>query len=214
MPSASEVSSFQGLIAKLAGLAIGKVTDLLAATQDSQQLQNAYPQVIDPYIAAGTQLAAQWYHGLAPDSAYPVENAPPVPREALEANVRWALTQPSVTDALTGSAERHVFTATRDTVTLNADREKVRYARYASANACPWCRVLATREPVYHSAENAVKGHDNCHCIAVPIRAGDTYTPPDYVHQWMDDYTAARREVGGDLNDIVNHMRRTSSQAD
>ena len=97
----------------------------------------------------------------------------------------------------------------RDTVAVNADRERVRFARYASANACPWCRVLATRGAVYRAADLAVKGHDNCHCIAVPERGNNKYVAPDYVAGWLEDYKAARGEVGGNLDDIVNYLRRT-----
>lgn len=210
MPSPSEVANFQTLIANLAAVAINRVSGLLTATQDSATLQDAYPATVDPFIAAAGQLSAEWYASLAPGSDYVVEPAPPPPLKALQTNVRWALTQADVASALSGSAERHVFTATRDTVLHNAKREHVRFARYASANACPWCRVLATREAAYHTAEAAVRGHDNCHCIAVPVRGGDSYTPPDYVQQWQQDYQDARDAVGGQLNDIVNHMRRNS----
>lgn len=33
--------------------------------------------------------------------------------------------------------------------------------------------------------------HDNCKCLAVPVRAGTTYEPPDYVARWSDEYGAA-----------------------
>lgn len=207
MPSPSEVANFQTLLANLAAVAISRVSGLVSASQDSSVLQDTYPATLDPFIAAAGQLSAEWYHGLAPDSAFAVEVAPAPPRSALQTNVRWALTQSDVLGALSGSAERHVFTASRETVSNNASREGVKYARYASANACPWCRVLATRDAAYHSAESAVKGHDNCHCIAVPVRAGDTWTPPEYVQQWQQDYQDARKQVGGNLNDIVNHLR-------
>lgn len=210
MPSSSEVANFQKLVTNLAAVAIGRVTSLVGSVQDSSALQDAYPQIVDPFISAGSQIAAEWYHSLAPDLDYAVEPAPPPPVAALQSNVRWALTQADVVGALSGSVERHVFTATRETVLHNASRERVKFARYASANACPWCRVLATREPVYYTADNAVKGHDNCHCVAVPVRGGDTYEPPDYVQTWMDDYRQARKQVGGNLNDIVNHMRRSA----
>jgi hypothetical protein len=60
--------------------------------------------------------------------------------------------------------------------------------------------------------------HDNCHCIAVPVRNG-MYEPPDYVAQWDQDYGDARaalkasgdvkNEFGAlDTNKIVNQMRR------
>jgi hypothetical protein len=210
MPSPTEVANFQRLIASLAGAAIGQVAGLLDSTSDSSLLLEAYPQVIDPFISGASTLAAEWYGSLAPESTFPVEVAPAPPVAALKSNVGWALTQLDVRGALSGSAERHVFTATRDTVLHNAKRERVKFARYASANACPWCRVLATREAAYHTADSAVKGHDNCHCIAVPVRDGDSYTPPDYVAQWTDEYNAARDSVGGNLNDIVNHMRKAS----
>jgi hypothetical protein len=214
MPSPTEVANFQRLTASLANAAIVQVVALLDGTQDTEFLQDAYPQVIDPFISGAGTLAAEWYSGLAPESRFPVEVAPAPPASALKNNIRWALTQADVRGALSGSAERHVFTATRDTVLYNTSRENVRFARYASANACPWCRVLATREPTYRTADNAVKGHDGCHCIAVPVRNGDSYTPPDYVNQWTDEYNSARDSVGGNLNAIANHLRKTSPQGD
>jgi hypothetical protein len=47
--------------------------------------------------------------------------------------------------------------------------------------------------------------------MAVPVRAGDTYTPPDYVKGFLKEYNTARAEVGGNLNDIVNKMRSTQN---
>jgi hypothetical protein len=210
MPSPVEVSNFQRIVTNLAAIAVSRVSGLLASTQDSAVLQDAYPQTVDPFIAAAGQLSAEWYQSLDTESEYVVETGPQLPVSVLEKNVRWAVTQADVFGALTGSAERQVFTATRNTVLYNAERERVRFARYASANACPWCRVLATREAVYYTQESAVAGHDNCHCIAVPVRGSDIYTPPEYVQQWLKDYQDARDEVGGNLNDIVNKLRRTA----
>jgi len=210
MPSPVEVSNFQRIVTNLAAIAVSRVSGLLGSTQDAAVLQDAYPQTVDPFIAAAGQLSAEWYQSLDTESEYVVETGPQLPISVLEKNVRWAVTQADVFGALTGSAERQVFTATRNTVLYNAERERVRFARYASANACPWCRVLATREAVYYTQESAVAGHDNCHCIAVPVRGSDIYTPPEYVQQWLKDYQDARDEVGGNLNDIVNKLRRTA----
>jgi len=210
MPSPSEVANFQLIVANLASKAINRVSRLMNSTQKLAVLREAYPETIDPFISAAGQLSAEWYSSLAPESDYAVEPAPPLPVQVLQKNVGWALTQADVLGALTGSAERQVFTATRETVLYNAKREDVRFARHASANACPWCQVLATREAAYYTEDSAVAGHDNCHCIAVPVRGSDTYTPPEYVQQWTKDYQDARAEVGGKLNDIVNQMRRTA----
>jgi len=208
VPSPAEVANFQQLLLKLVGLAVGAVGTMYTNASDSQQLKEAYPFVVDPFIAASATLSAQWYDSLNPDAAFATEVPPPVEASVLEQSVGWALGQADPLSALIGSTDRRVFAASRDTIMFNARRERVRFARYASANACPWCRVLATREAVFSSAENAIRGHDNCHCLAVPVRDGDSYTPPDYVKQWRQDYNDARDEVGGNLNDIVNYQRR------
>jgi len=214
MPSSTEVGNFQDLIAQVASVAVLRTTGLLSSLSDRDAIVEAYPELIDPFIAAAGQLSAEWYSSLAPTAPFAVEVAPPPPRNSLIANANWALTQFDPAGALSGAAERQVFTTSRDTVVSNASRERVRYARYASANACTWCRVLATREAVYFTAESAVKGHDNCHCIAVPERAGNAYVPPDYVNRWRDDYNAARDEVGGQLDAIANRMRRDKYSGD
>ncbi len=196
MPSSSEVGNFQDLIAQLAAVAITRTTELMRSTQDVAVVQEAYPVVVDPFIAASGQLTAEWYRSLDPEAEFAVEPAPPPATAALQANVRWALTQLDPIGALTGTAERQVFAISRDTVVTNASRERVRYARYASANACPWCRVQATRGAVFYTPEAATKGHENCHCMYVAERGGNVYTPPSYVEQWKTDYKDARSADG------------------
>lgn len=206
MPSPTEAANFQQLLLNLGAVAATVVTTMWNDTPDSEELKEQYPPTIDPFLAAAATLAAQWY-SLLSDAPFATE-IPPLPQpEVLSASVGWSFTQSDPLQSVIGSTERHLFGTARTTVVANAEREGVKFARYASANACSWCRVLATREAVYSSAENAVKGHDNCHCLAVPVREGDIWTPPDYVQQWNDDYIAAREAVGGDLNAIVNHMR-------
>src|SRR5690606_37029729 len=56
-------------------------------------------------------------------------------------------------DRLTGPVQRYVNDAARDTLSENADREGMRWARHASANACAFCRMLATRLAVFTSEE-------------------------------------------------------------
>lgn len=66
--------------------------------------------------------------------------------------------------------------------------------------------------------------HDNCYCIAVPVRSGDTYTPPAYAQSWEDDYkdaiTAAEKQMAqkGEhrrvtLKDILNGWDRNDRAA-
>lgn len=58
------------------------------------------------------------------------------------------------------------------------------------------------------------KYHDNCHCIPVPVRAGDSYQPPPYVTEWDEQYIQATRETPGtgrygaiDTTAVLAHMR-------
>jgi hypothetical protein len=215
VPSPTEVANFQRLITTLSAQSAIAVTNLWNQYQNAdpetrwQELQEAFPLVVDPFLASAAVLSTEWYRSLDPESTFPAEPAPGPAFAALAANATWALTQFNPLENMLGSVDREVFSASRETLVSNAEREGVRFARYASANACAWCRVLATREPVYKSAANAVKGHDNCHCMAVPVRGGDTYTPPAYVADWLEEYNTARRQAGGNLDDIVNQMRKT-----
>ena len=181
-------------------------------SNDIETLKDLYPGLIDPFLGASAALTAEWYFQLNPSRPFAAIPAPNPAPQVLSKSVAWAFTQADPLTAAVGSTERHIFTLSRETVVSNSQREGVRWARYASANACPWCRVLATREAVYRSAENAVKGHDNCNCMAVPIRDGDQWVPPDYVQGWVEEYNTARAEVGGNLNDIVNQMRINASR--
>lgn len=68
-------------------------------------------------------------------------------------------TQPDpdvVLSRLSGSVKRMVADASRDTVLSSSLEEGVRWARYASANACAFCRLLATRQAVYRSEADAL----------------------------------------------------------
>lgn len=127
---------------------------------------------------------------------------------------------------LEGATQRYVTSAARDTITENADREGVRWVRHAKADACAFCRMLASRGPEYLTKESAdvVVGrrgrprgkrklgeqyHDFCQCEPVAVRAGDSYTPPDYAADWELQYFKAVAEVGNsrDTRAILAAMR-------
>lgn len=199
--------AFQRLVAQLGVAAARRITTMWDSTEGWQDVEEQYPVVVDPFAAAAGQLAAQWYQDLAPDVPFEVRvTGLPEPGQ-LTATVGWAFTQSSPLTALTGAAERYVFSTARSTVVGNAAREKVRFARHASATACTWCQVLATNDPRYLSEDSATAGHDNCHCIAVPVREGTQWTPAPYVEEWRNAYNDARSAVGGDLNAIAAYMR-------
>jgi hypothetical protein len=173
------------------------------------------------HAQAAATITAQWADEIGGTTVHtPVGD---LPAERLDKTARWALYAPTkiaekvespsadtTLSRLAGSAKRMVFDASRDTVVQNAVHGK--FARYASANACAFCRLQATRGAVFNSARTATivvgkrsgprgsravgeKWHDHCRCIAVPVPPGETYEPPDYTKQWQADYEAARSDV-------------------
>lgn len=137
--------------------------------------------------------------------------------------------QARVIERMTGAVQRYVTTAARDTVTANAEREQVRWVRDARPDACAFCRLLATKgtttdDPGYLSEESArrVVGrrgrergkrkigelyHDWCKCEPIPIRAGDSYTPPEHLLDWEEQYEKARANSDGSTRAILAAMR-------
>ena len=204
-------------------------------------LQAEVPGVVDPYLAAAGDITADWYEAQAPELAYVARPAALVDEGQLETTARWAagtvLTKSPVSplDLLAGSMQRALFNESRETIIQNSDAEPgARWARHASANACEFCRMVATRGAVYasESAASTVGGrgstggrgggvrtrgnqaigskyHDHCHCIAVPVRPGQSYEPPAYVEEWEAEYTRARKAADGvDAKSILSAWRK------
>lgn len=120
-------------------------------------ITDAYPDMVAPYAAAAADLTARWYNEQPTTGRkFTATAVPAIPADRLAVSGRWALTQPAPTEALQGSAQRAVFDASRQTVLTNAVREPgTTFARHASANACSFCRVLATAGAVYQTATSA-----------------------------------------------------------
>lgn len=66
--------------------------------------------------------------------------------------------------------------------------------------------------------------HNNCMCLAVMVRPGDTYTPPEYAQSWEQDYINARESAQKQLanqgvhreltlKDVVNAWDRNEREA-
>lgn len=238
-------------------------------------IAEAYPELVLPYSAAASEVGAQWYESTPSETAgYAVRQAELPATERLTTSALWALktgTGDAALPLLNGAGERAIFDGLRETVDLNVESEPgALWARHASANACSFCRIMATRGAVYRSAESAgtvvgrslnltisdqraiangtatkeellarretyaigsrkgqaktralrgtaqygAKYHDNCHCMPVMVRPGQSYTPPPYVSQWEKDYQAAWNAVpdgtsyddNGVLKAIISHM--------
>ena len=174
-------------------------------------ITQAFPDLVDPYHQAAAALAANWFEESLPTSPYIAKLAEPLIVDKLVTSAQWALGGDGreALDRLGGTLQRAVFDGARETTWLNVQSTNSSWARYASANACAFCRLLATRGSAYRSEETAaVKVHDHCSCIPVEDRDG-SYQPPDYIDQWQNEYVTARREAqSGDPKQILAAWRQ------
>ena len=191
-------------------LSMGMSPDEVMAT-----VQNMFPLVVNRFVDASAEATAQWYGELAPSEPYiPDVPVDPVKVSRLIGSARWAANQiadgvfdearrQKLLDSLSGPAQRAVFDASRATVSSNAIAEgygtgkpRVKLRRVAQPGACLFCATLATRGAVYYSAEAATKGHDHCHCVAVPERPGTKFDEPEYYQMWDKRYQEAKKAAG------------------
>ncbi|BAH32981.1 EndoU domain-containing protein [Rhodococcus erythropolis] len=212
-------------------LAVRDVNDLwrgasamdLSTDEFRETIVTATPEVLTPYASTAADLSAQWYDDAAPELPYRAAPAAIAATEQMAASTSWALyaTGQLALGRLAGLAQRTIFNANRATIVDNAKRETgATWARHASATACAFCRMLATRGAVYSSkgasvsAEGRGRYHDHCHCMAVMVRPGATYEPPAYVEEWEKEYRDAVRatpKLGDhgalDTKAVLAHMR-------
>ena len=126
-------------------------------------------EVTDKYGPASAALAAEWFEDLR-DTAGAARShsawaAATPSSERLEVLARWGVgplfgAAPDPVTALnlvSGGLARQVLSVGRETLmeSIASDPAGPRYARHASANACAFCAMLATRGPVYTSETNA-----------------------------------------------------------
>lgn len=225
------VEALQAALAEIQAVAAADVVNLwqiLAAELSSggavdrqaiiAALRDHLPDLVIGYVGVVAETTAGWYDQLAPDEKY-TATVPPdttVTAERIAQSISWAVnTATSAQTALAqlqGSVHRAVLDAQRATVAHNAAAERVRYRRHTNyAGACNWCLTMATRGAVYTSAASAVRGHDNCKCIAVPERQGTKYTVPTMVRDAEVKYAEASRQLAAEgvsptLDNIIKRM--------
>lgn len=112
---------------------------------------------------------------------------------------------------VSGAASRHVANGGRDGIVeaSNRDPRSVGYVRVTTANPCYFCAMLASRGPVYKSAESAVfvtarserapgeKYHDFCKCESEPL----------FRHSPVEDWPAQTQEYRQIWNDHAKGKR-------
>jgi hypothetical protein len=170
----------------------------------------------------------EWYDELRPESEAAgtyIAVAPPtaaVGAEQVVETVRflagqlWTPNPAAILSGLSLAGDKYVKQFGRDTVTWNADRQGVRFARVPSgAKTCAWCLMLASRDAVYLSEASAKyradgeRYHGFCDCQPVPLGPGDVYPEGYLPNDYYDMYMIARDSAGsGDIKDIAAALRR------
>lgn len=171
-------------------------------------------------VAAG--LGADWYDELRLEAGVPGSFTAPLPEapplEQIRESASWAAsglytdTEKALADAAT-VMDRILANADRAAIegAAKADPQPVRWARYASANACAFCALNATRGPVFRSEDTAAtKYHNLCRCIAVPVWSPRDYDEAPWIADWRATYDEARTAAGRDADSkaILAQMRR------
>lgn len=113
-----------------------------------------------------------------------------------------------------GSSQRMIANQGRDTLlsATQADPQAEGWARVASANACAFCAMLASRGAVYLGAHSANMGgvHDHCNCTVEPSFDQADYKMPPNSQTFRDEYEASQKDVGEypSNTDRLNALRR------
>lgn len=147
-------------------MALSDLMDFLRVISDMDRnqarayLQEAMPILIDTYGSVATDLSVEWWDDLFEGVEHPPVVVPePPPRQMVVAQTGWAADTMfkggNLQSRLASIVRQHIYGAQRETVATNSDVLSVRYARQAQANACSFCRVLASRGAVYGSAARA-----------------------------------------------------------
>lgn len=249
MATLSEVRQHKQAVEDLVTLALRDLREFWRSLglEDPRQIASAVraflPELTGAYALATSTLAADWYEDLRAETALTsaftaAALEAPSPDEVqnelgyvlaplFSGGVAADVAPGETFQHLTALVEDVVTTADRQTVRANmaVDRGRPRYARHASANACAFCALLATRGAEYTSEESAARVvlsssrnrrslgeryHDNCRCIAVPVWESKTYEEAPYVANWREAYYDATAQVGTkDLSAILSLMRQT-----
>lgn len=170
------------------------------------------PLLVSEYGSVAESLALDYYDELRAASGASgvfraAVGAPGVPAAAVESKVRylagqlWTPDPASMLGGLLTAADKYVKQPGRDTVTYNAKREGVAWARVPTgAKTCAFCLVLASRDAVFHSKQSAGdrrgtgKGdafHGDCDCQVVRISKASDYPKSYLPDNYYDMYTSA-----------------------
>lgn len=224
MATQSEVEQHRGAVDDIATLAVAELVaewPSLPIEPDAlvDPLAELLRDLIGDFSEMSATLGADFYEDLREAAEVPgtynAVLADPIPDAQIRASASWAANaiyveeQKILRDAA-AFLDRMVADQDRLTIDANVGRDPAqpRYARYASATACAFCALNATRGPAFRSEDTAAsKYHDHCRCIAVPSWGRDDFTEAPYVADWRQAYYAATEAGAKDTKAVLAHMR-------
>lgn len=117
-------------------------------------LTEAMDALVNTYGGTAAELSAQWWDEIVADDMFFAQPAELPTYNQLTKEVAWgtaASTREDVLSRLALLMQKHIFGAHRDTVSINSLNRNIGWQRYAQADSCAFCRLLASRGAVYTS---------------------------------------------------------------
>lgn len=120
----------------------------------------AFPDIVIPYHQLASEISAEVFQEDFPEVPFIAVTIDPPDEEQLRKSAQWALGADGdkALDRLGGTINRHVFNGDRDTTVWNAEANGMRWMRVARADACAFCRLLASRTDDLYRSEEAALG--------------------------------------------------------
>lgn len=117
-------------------------------------------------------------------------------RKLLDANVPAAGARTLTNVA--GDTARLVMNSGRDTIveSVDADPRALGWARVTDPAPCAFCRMLASRGPVYRGEGGGFKAHNHCGCTAEPVFHTDAEWP-GRAREWRDQWDQTTAGLSG-----------------
>lgn len=226
---AAELSDYWSIIDQVNRMAQADFVGLWRALEGQDKetlfrgLQAGVPEIVELYRNAQADAAMVFYsetQGVGYSRAAATA-AGRLNEAQLEQMLRYAVFGKGVSSPvglISGVIQQMVLGGGRDYANEAFAQAGVGWYRAARADACAFCRMLATRgatewEP-YTSANAAFskKGpsgyqyHKHCRCI--PVLASE-YKVPDYVNEWAETYYKASEKASTttDFRSILSRMR-------
>lgn len=128
--------------------------------------------------------------------------------KALQAGQSYEIAMQHGSVRVSGDVSRLVMLGGSDTITDEAKRSKLRFARVTSGSPCGFCAMLASRGPVYWSEDTAsFQPHSNCSCFP-EIEYGNGYEWPGNGREYQDLWKQT-----GDINSFRAALRVKQTSA-